>query len=146
MPKVRELVFLASSVNDLNLLVEKVEAWFENNKIWTFTGDMGAGKTTLIKSICHHLGVSDNVHSPTFNLVNEYLDAQGNTIYHFDFYRIKHVDEAVDIGFFDYLASDNLCLIEWPNKISALLPEKHIHCKMESQSPTTRKITIEPYG
>jgi tRNA threonylcarbamoyladenosine biosynthesis protein TsaE len=92
--------------------------------IWLFEGGMGAGKTTLIKAICGELGVLNTVQSPTFSIVNEYLTDTGETIYHFDCYRLKNVNEAYDIGVEEYLDSGNLCLIEWPDKIADLLPEK----------------------
>jgi len=90
-------------------------------KIWTFNGEMGAGKTTLIKSICKNLGVINEVSSPTFSLVNEYKTKNGETIYHFDFYRIKSINEAYDIGIEEYFESGNICLIEWANMIDEIL-------------------------
>jgi tRNA threonylcarbamoyladenosine biosynthesis protein TsaE len=90
-----------------------------NEKIFLFTGDMGAGKTTLIKSICSGLKVKDTVTSPTYSLVNEYEGAE-TTIYHFDFYRIKNEEEAFDMGFEEYVYSGNYCFIEWPEKIENL--------------------------
>ena len=90
-------------------------------KIWTFNGEMGAGKTTLIKSICKNLGVIDEVSSPTFSLVNEYKTQNGKTVYHFDFYRIKSINEAYDMGIEEYFESGNICLIEWPNMIDEIL-------------------------
>ncbi|MFZ4797337.1 MAG: tRNA (adenosine(37)-N6)-threonylcarbamoyltransferase complex ATPase subunit type 1 TsaE [Bacteroidia bacterium] len=90
-------------------------------KIWTFDGEMGAGKTTLIKSICKNLGVIDEVNSPTFSLVNEYKTVNGKTVFHFDFYRIKSINEAYDIGIEEYFESGNICLIEWPNMIEEIL-------------------------
>ncbi len=90
-------------------------------KIWIFDGEMGAGKTTLIKSICKNLGVFDEVSSPTFSIVNEYKTVDGITVYHFDFYRIKSIEEAYDMGVEDYFSSGNICLIEWPEKIKEIL-------------------------
>jgi tRNA threonylcarbamoyladenosine biosynthesis protein TsaE len=90
-------------------------------KIWTFNGEMGAGKTTLIKSICKTLCVIDEVNSPTFSLVNEYKTTNNKTIYHFDFYRIKSINEAYDMGVEEYFESGNICLIEWPNMIEEIL-------------------------
>lgn len=92
-----------------------------NFKIWIFDGEMGAGKTTLIKSICKNLGVMDEVSSPTFSIVNEYKTVDGKTVYHFDFYRVKSIEEAYDMGVEDYFNSGNLCLIEWPEKIKEIL-------------------------
>lgn len=93
-------------------------------KIWTFDGEMGAGKTTLIKSICKNLGVIDEVNSPTFSLVNEYKTQNGQTVFHFDFYRIKSINEAYDMGVEEYFDSGNICLIEWPNMIDEILVQE----------------------
>ena len=95
-----------------------------------FYGAMGAGKTTLIKDLCHRMGVTDEVNSPTFAIVNAYVTEEGESVYHFDFYRIKKIEEAYDIGYEDYFYSGNLCLIEWPELIEPLLPEKHIRVEI----------------
>ncbi|WP_333780641.1 tRNA (adenosine(37)-N6)-threonylcarbamoyltransferase complex ATPase subunit type 1 TsaE [Tenacibaculum retecalamus] len=87
------------------------------NKVLLFYGDMGVGKTTLIKEICKVLGVEDVAHSPTFSLVNEYQTINNDIVYHFDFYRIEHEEEAYDMGVEDYLYSNNWCLIEWPKML-----------------------------
>ncbi len=92
-------------------------------KIFTLTGPMGSGKTTLIKALCRQLGVTDHVTSPTFTIVNEYLTGTGKTVYHFDFYRIKSETEAMDIGLESYLYSGNYCFIEWPEKVPSFIPE-----------------------
>ena len=92
------------------------------NKILLFYGQMGVGKTTLIKEICRQLGVLDNISSPTFSLVNEYQTSTQEIIYHFDFYRIDDEEEALDMGIEDYFESQNWCLIEWPENIENLLP------------------------
>jgi tRNA threonylcarbamoyladenosine biosynthesis protein TsaE len=91
-----------------------------------FYGPMGAGKTTLIKDLCHRMGVTDEVNSPTFAIVNEYVTEDGESVYHFDFYRIKKLEEAYDIGYENYFFSGNLCLIEWPELIEPLLPERYL--------------------
>lgn len=91
-----------------------------------FYGPMGAGKTTLIKNLCHRMGVTDEVNSPTFAIVNEYVTEEGESVYHFDFYRIKKLEEAYDIGYENYFYSGNLCLIEWPELIEPLLPERYL--------------------
>lgn len=95
-------------------------------KIFAFYGSMGAGKTTFIKSICESMGVTDPISSPTFSIVNEYLSADGHKIYHFDFYRIKSLDEAYDMGCEEYLYSNAYCFIEWPEKVAELLPENYV--------------------
>ena len=102
--------------------VQIIEAIGDRN-VLAFYGEMGAGKTTFIKAVCVALGVKETISSPTFSIVNEYLSASGRKIYHFDFYRIKDIDEAFDMGYEEYLYSDALCFIEWPEKIEAILPE-----------------------
>ncbi|MBQ1752863.1 MAG: tRNA (adenosine(37)-N6)-threonylcarbamoyltransferase complex ATPase subunit type 1 TsaE [Paludibacteraceae bacterium] len=114
-----------------------------DRKIVAFYGSMGAGKTTFIKAICDVLGVTDTVNSPTFAIVNEYLAASGSSIYHFDFYRIKKIEEAYDFGYEDYFYSGNLCLIEWPELIEELLPEDTVRVKIEETTNGARELTIE---
>lgn len=93
-----------------------------DKRVFLFYGEMGAGKTTLIKAICNELGVIENTSSPTFSIVNEYDSAQG-VIYHFDFYRIREEIEAFDMGYEEYFYSGNYCFVEWPDKIASLLPD-----------------------
>lgn len=102
-------------------------------KILAFYGKMGVGKTTLIKAICEYFNVTDIVGSPTFSIVNQYLSENGNSFYHFDFYRLKKIEEAYDIGYEDYFYSGNYCFIEWPEKIETLLPEDCIKIYLEEQ-------------
>jgi len=99
---------------------------FPGMRLFAFFGEMGAGKTTFIKGICKSLGVSENVSSPTFALINEYEDKKGDPVYHFDFYRIENEQEAIDIGVRDYFSSGRYCFIEWPEKILHLLPEETV--------------------
>ena len=115
-------------------------------KIWIFRGEMGAGKTTLIKSICDELEVIDIVNSPTFSIVNEYLTEEGDTIYHFDFYRIKDEREAIDIGTDEYFYSGDLCLIEWAEKIPSMIPSKYIEININLQDSLSRKISVVRHG
>jgi len=110
----------------LNVFASAIATYTKDYKIWLFEGEMGAGKTTLIKELCRVLKVTDVVTSPTFSLVNEYFTEQGETIYHFDFYRITKEEEALNIGVEEYLYSGNLCLIEWPSRIPSLIPAKHL--------------------
>ena len=97
--------------------------YFPEDRIFAFYGAMGAGKTTFIKALCRELGSLDNITSPTFALINEYSTGDGSIIYHFDFYRIKKLEEAYDLGYEDYIYSGNYCFIEWPEMIESLLPE-----------------------
>lgn len=103
---------------------------FADERIFAFYGSMGAGKTTFIKAICRELGSIDYVTSPTFALINEYSADKGAVIFHFDFYRIKKLDEAYDLGFEDYIYSGAYCFIEWPEMISPLLPEGMVEVKI----------------
>lgn len=95
-------------------------------RLFAFHGAMGAGKTTLIAEICRSLGADDDFGSPTFSIVNEYMDAEGTPIYHFDFYRVESPAEAMDMGAEDYFYSGNLCLMEWPEKVGEILPEETV--------------------
>lgn len=108
-----------------------------DEKIFIFEGEMGAGKTTFIKALCAELGVEDMVSSPTFSIVNEY-SAAGTVVYHFDFYRIKNLQEAYDIGYEEYFYSGDLCLIEWPELVAEILPEKYIKVEITILSPDER--------
>lgn len=112
------------------------------SKILCFYGDMGVGKTTLIKEIVKQLGSKDRVSSPTFALVNEY-DANGAVVYHFDFYRIEHSDEAYQIGLENYLYSGAWCLIEWPDKIAELLPENVTIIDIKEQLSGKRTLVLQ---
>ena len=113
-----------------------------DRKIFAFYGKMGAGKTTFISAVCEELGVSDVINSPTFAIVNEYLSGSGDTIYHFDFYRIKNIGEALDIGYYDYIDSDNLCFMEWPELIESILPDDTVKVTIEEEVDGSRKITF----
>lgn len=115
----------------------------EGRKIIAFYAPMGAGKTTFITALCKKLGVKDPVCSPTFTIVNEYATADRETIYHFDFYRISKLSEAMDIGFDDYIYSGNLCLIEWPENISGLLPEETLEVHIDVHPDLSRTIWWE---
>ncbi|MBN8577694.1 MAG: tRNA (adenosine(37)-N6)-threonylcarbamoyltransferase complex ATPase subunit type 1 TsaE [Cyclobacteriaceae bacterium] len=108
-------------------------------KVWTLQGEMGSGKTTLAKSLVKNMGLTDRVTSPTFSIVNEYTHGD-KKVYHFDFYRLARETEALDIGFEEYLASGNLCLIEWAEKVQALLPAHRFEVKIEPTTETTREI------
>ena len=112
-----------------------------NVKVWLFHGEMGSGKTTLIKAICKELGVEDRVSSPTFSIVNEYRSGRGN-IYHFDFYRIKNEAEAYDIGTDEYFYSGQYCFVEWPDKIPSLIPSAHVAITIQADDNEHRTIAI----
>ena len=111
-------------------------------KVFAFYGKMGAGKTTFIKALCETLGVKDVITSPTFSLINEYTDGKGNSIYHFDFYRIKKLEEVYDMGYEDYFYSRAICFLEWPELIEELLPENAVKVTIEEQADGTRSVTF----
>ncbi len=112
------------------------------SKILLFYGEMGAGKTTLIKEICSLLDIEDKISSPTFSLVNEYKSRKGESVYHFDFYRIEDEEEAMDIGFEEYIDSEKWCLIEWPQNIENLLPLKSSAIQIQILENGNRSLTI----
>ena len=111
-------------------------------RVFAFYGKMGAGKTTFIKAICEAMGVKDVVTSPTFAIVNEYADAEGLPVYHFDFYRIKNLKEAYDIGCEEYFYSGYPCFIEWPEMVEELLPEDTVNVTIEVSENETRTVTL----
>lgn len=114
-----------------------------DHKVFAFYGTMGAGKTTFIKAVCEELGVDDVITSPTFAIVNEYSANPSLLIYHFDFYRIKKIEEVYDMGYEDYFYSGNLCFIEWPELIEDLLPDDAVRVTITEQPDGTRKLKID---
>lgn len=124
------------SVDELPEVARKLLGEFPDERFFAFFGKMGVGKTTLIKEICAALGVEDNVCSPTFAIVNEYSDRKGEPVYHFDFYRLKSVAEAYDIGYEEYFYSGCYCFTEWTEKIEELLPESYVRVEIEEQNGT----------
>ncbi|WP_316750284.1 tRNA (adenosine(37)-N6)-threonylcarbamoyltransferase complex ATPase subunit type 1 TsaE [Pedobacter gandavensis] len=129
------------NIAGLDQAAQEVLEFAQNDRFFIFEGEMGAGKTTFIKALAKALGVTDVVSSPTFSIVNEY-DANGRTIYHFDFYRIKNIQEAFDIGYEEYFYSEHICLIEWPEKVEELLPEHYIKIEITAPTETERLLSI----
>jgi len=113
---------VVNCVSELERAATSLLELINDHTIVCFYGEMGVGKTTFIKEICKNLGVEDVVSSPTFSIINEYLTENDESVYHFDFYRIEE-EEAFDIGYEEYFYQGNLCLIEWPEKISSIIPE-----------------------
>ena len=131
-------------IQDIDAIAEaakKFVAAMGDRKVFAFYGKMGAGKTTFIKAVCEELGVEDVINSPTFAIVNEYVDGEGEPIYHFDFYRIKRPEEAFDMGCEEYFYSGNLCFIEWPELIEDLLPEDTVRVTI-TQQPDGRRLIV----
>ncbi len=129
-----------NSIEELQDAAQKILEAFQGERIFAFYGKMGAGKTTFIKSICRKLGSIDNITSPTFALVNEYDTPNSGSVFHFDFYRLKNFEEALDIGFEDYIFSNNYCLMEWPEKIEELLPTELVKVTIEETDSGSRLI------
>ncbi|HKL08878.1 MAG TPA: tRNA (adenosine(37)-N6)-threonylcarbamoyltransferase complex ATPase subunit type 1 TsaE [Bacteroidales bacterium] len=130
------------SLSDLNVVAEKFLRLIQNKKVIAFFGSMGVGKTTFIKALCNELGVVEIVTSPTFALINEYQTSNGNTIYHFDFYRIEKIEEVFDFGYEDYFYSGNYCFIEWPDKVAEILPDHIVFVQMVENEDGSRTINI----
>ena len=127
---------VVNCISDLNELSKIILNIGKDRNIICFYGEMGAGKTTLIKVICKDLGVEDNVSSPTFSIINEYVSSEGKPIYHFDFYRLKDEEEALDMGCEEFFYKNSLCFIEWPEKIPSLIPEEVLKVKITKEKET----------
>lgn len=118
--------FTITDENELDKVASFICKHFLHNKIFLFYGEVGAGKTTLIKKICKYLKVEDNVTSPTFSIVNKYTYANNHTISHFDFYRVENIDEVYNIGVYEYLDSSKFCFIEWPEVANEIFTDKYL--------------------
>lgn len=138
-----EQTFICHTLEDLQGIAEKILGLFPHDRIFAFEGNMGAGKTTFIKVLCENLEVLNEVVSPTFAIINEYHSKKVGPIYHFDFYRINRAEEVMDLGYEDYLYSDNYCLMEWPEKIEKLLPENIVYVTIENLDDKSRSIHIK---
>ena len=126
---------------DIDRAAEEFLEKIGDHRIIAFFAPMGAGKTTFTTALCRRLGVGDSVCSPTFTIVNEYMTGSGDPVYHFDFYRINKVAEALDIGFYDYMDSGSLCLIEWPENIEELLPEETLRVRIDVNEDGSRTLS-----
>jgi len=131
---------VSKSIDDLYLVAGELIRTHPTARIFAFYGEMGAGKTTFIKALCTALGVDDNVSSPTFALVNQYQMVDGDTVFHFDFYRIKKIEEVLDIGYEDYFYSGSYCLIEWPEKIEQLLPDETLRVNITVEESSGERV------
>ncbi len=133
-----------SNIETIRDAAREFVAGIGDRNVFAFYGKMGAGKTTFIKAVCEELGVSDVITSPTFAIVNEYeSDTQALTIYHFDFYRIKKLEEVYDMGYEDYFYGGGLCLIEWPELIEELLPEDAVRVTIAEQEDGSRVVECD---
>ncbi len=131
------------SLEQLPEVATQIIEFGKSELVWLFEGQMGAGKTTLIKALCAHLGVTNHVQSPTFSIVNEYVTENGETLYHFDFYRLKNEIEAMDMGVEEYFDSGNYCFVEWPSKIENLWPLNYLSIEISVQTDGSRLIILK---
>ena len=138
----KEHIITIKSLEEYPAAAREFIRFMDKGKLFAFYGKMGSGKTTLIKSICEELGVTDTINSPTFAIVNEYEDRDGNTIFHFDFYRIKSIAEVYNMGYEEYLYSNAYCFMEWPELVEELLPEECIRVEIEENEDSTRTVKI----
>lgn len=139
-------IIRCGDLSELPKVAEQILELYPHEKLFLFFGKMGAGKTTLIKEICRVLNVIDVVNSPTFSIVNEYATNNGSSVYHFDLYRIKSPTELLDIGYEEYIYGNYVCLIEWPELATGLLPTSYVMIKIEVEDPTgdrTFSISLE---
>lgn len=132
-----------SSLQELDNAAARFLELAGGNTVIAFSGELGAGKTTFIQAICRNLGVEVEVNSPTFSLVNEYFTPEGNSIFHFDLYRIETPEELFDMGYEEYFYSGSLCLIEWPEKAKKLIPENALWVKIEIGENEARQLQFE---
>lgn len=130
------------SVKDLSEAAGILLTSYKDHRIFAFYGELGSGKTTIIQAICRTLGITDMVNSPSFSIVNEYRSKPNRVVYHFDFYRIKKLEEVYDLGYEDYFYSGNYCFIEWPEKVEEILPPGTIPVKIEVDSGKERILWI----
>ena len=131
------------SIEEIAVAAKEFVAAMGERKVFAFYGKMGAGKTTFIKAVCEELGVEDVINSPTFAIVNEYVDGQGEPVYHFDFYRIKNLQEVMDLGYEDYVYSGHVCFMEWPELIENLLPDDAVKVTIEEEENGERKVSVK---
>ena len=133
------------TINGLDTIRSAARQFIENigsSRVFAFYGKMGAGKTTFVKALCEELGCDDVITSPTFAIVNEYTDGKHLPVYHFDFYRIKKLEEVYDMGYEEYFYSGALCLIEWPELIEDVLPDDTVRVTIEEQADGSRLLTF----
>ena len=131
-----QLKLVCDNLHSLDSAASQILSTFSAHRVFALFGKMGAGKTTFIKALCRRLHVKDVVNSPTFAIVNEYINTKGESIYHFDFYRLKKESEAIDIGYEEYIYSGCYCFMEWPEMIENLLPEGYITIRLEADDDT----------
>jgi tRNA threonylcarbamoyladenosine biosynthesis protein TsaE len=138
-----EQAYICHSTDELDHIAGDILDKAGGAHVFALFGEMGAGKTTLIKRFCSRLGITDVVTSPTFALINEYQSENEGPVYHFDVYRIRKLEEVMDIGYETYFYSGNYVFIEWPEKIMELLPDKYVYLKIRELEDGSREILVK---
>ena len=141
----QELLIDGERLGNLNNTANQLLEIANGCRVWLVNGEMGSGKTTLIKALCEEIGVRDNVTSPTFSIINEYKNDSG-AVYHFDFYRVKTLKEALQAGVEDYFYSEFYCFIEWPEIILPILPNDYLNISIEEGEDEARKYKLSLHG
>ncbi|MES2430586.1 MAG: tRNA (adenosine(37)-N6)-threonylcarbamoyltransferase complex ATPase subunit type 1 TsaE [Bacteroidota bacterium] len=132
-----EVIF---SLDDIKIAAQKFIKATDGSIVYAFHGDMGAGKTTFVHAACEAMGVKDNISSPTFSIINQYVTVSGKPLYHIDLYRLKDTEEVIQAGIEDCLLSGNICFVEWPDRAKEIFPEETLHIKISVEGNNTRKI------
>ena len=138
-------IILESFHDKLSDIADKLLVYANNRRIFLLEGAMGSGKTTLVKALCHALGVVNTVNSPTFALINEYITTNDEHIYHFDCYRIHNIREAIMLDFESYFDSGHYCFIEWPSKIESILPMHYLIIRLKATTSMSRNLICNRY-
>ena len=138
-----EQLITIQSEAEVEGVARKMVPLVEKHRVLAFWGSMGVGKTTFIKGLCKVLGVEEQVTSPSFAIVNEYEGVEGRVIFHFDFYRLKEVNEVFDMGYEDYFFSNHICLIEWPEKIAEVLPDERLDVYLSENEDWSRQLILK---
>ena len=131
-----------SGLEALDGIAREILSYAADQRVWAFDGEMAAGKTTLIQVLCRLLGVEETVNSPTYPLINEYHTQDGTPIYHFDFYRINKLEEALNVGVREYMDSGHFCFIEWPSQVTNILPANTFRVRLELEKDQVRKVLL----
>jgi len=139
------LKIYCQTIKELPEVTKKILSYGKNFTVWIMKGDLGAGKTTLIKEVAKQIGVSDHISSPSYALINEYVTSSNEKIYHFDLFRINTISEVLDIGIDEYLESGSYCFIEWPEIAEPLLPAKYLEIHIHNPEKELRIINIQKY-
>ncbi len=135
-----EIVF---EIDDIEITAKKFFEIGKNYKVFAFSGDLGAGKTTFINALCKQLGVTETVTSPTYSIIQEYTAYGNKIIYHIDLYRVKNAEEAIESGIEDCINSDEICMVEWPEKAPSIFPAETVYVALEILSMYRRKLVVE---